>query len=67
MTIDFLSKAEVGIAKILSLLEIETGTLVQAIEINDHEITALSDKRREIVRKVSIRLARLPGSSWVTD
>lgn len=59
-----ISTAERQIAVILSQLERETGSVVRAIEVTDIEVTKIDSVRREMERRISIDLERLPGTHW---
>lgn len=61
MTIE---KAEKLIAGVLSQLETDTGSVVTVLEVKDVEVTALADTRKQMERRVTIELERLPGTHW---
>jgi hypothetical protein len=56
--------AEREIAAILARLELETTSLVRAVEIRDVEVTGMMDDRRQLQRQVLIKLDPIPGSNW---
>jgi len=59
-----LCQAEREIATILQRLETETGSVVNAIEVVDIEVTNFSSTRDEWERRVLVELKRPPGTRW---
>lgn len=56
--------AENEINGILRELEIDTGSVVESISMNDIDITSLGDDRQVLGRSVKVVLRPLPGSKW---
>jgi hypothetical protein len=56
--------AERQIAQILATLETQTDSIVKELSIQDMEITAFGDSRRQMQRRVVIELEKTPGSNW---
>lgn len=61
-----ITEAERKIAAILKQLEVDTGNVVDTVELEDMEATTMGSDRREYVRKVVITTHRLPGNHWET-
>jgi hypothetical protein len=59
-----ISLAERQIAQILATLETQTDSIVKELSIQDMEITAFGDSRRQMQRRVVIELEKTPGSNW---
>lgn len=56
--------AEREIAAILKRVELDTGALVESIEVRDTDVTTLLDNGVRIRREVHIALRRNPGAGW---
>lgn len=56
--------AEQKIAGILKALEIETGEVIESIELAGIEVTTIGDDRRMFQQQVHIFSHRLPGHCW---
>lgn len=59
-----IDEAEVAIGQILKQLEVQTGTLVRSVSIEDLDVTSLGDERREVVARVKIEMVSIPGRRW---
>lgn len=61
-----INQAELAIARILEQLEMDTGSVVEEISLDDIDVTSLESDRQVIARRVRLELKRLPGTSWYT-
>lgn len=59
-----ISMAELEIARILKQLEIDTGSVVECVDLIDFDTTGVDDDRLRITRHVQLTLKRLPGTNW---
>ncbi len=66
-TDDEVEKAERAIGSILLELESRMNGLVDAIEIQDIEVTTFSDVREQVARRVTIQLRTIPDRRWYRD
>lgn len=57
-------QAETAIASALKAFEVNTGSIVRGVRIEDIDITAMMDRTKKMVRHVSIDAEYLPGSNW---
>jgi hypothetical protein len=58
------TEAERKIGAILRDLEVQTGSVVEAVELRDIETTRMESERQEFQRRVVVDLKRLPGTNW---
>lgn len=56
--------AQRDIAKILAKLEVDTGSVVESIDLRDIDVTSIDSEREEWQRAVIVELKRLPGTRW---
>lgn len=62
--IEKIKEAEKKVSAILANLEIETGSIVRSVGVTDIDVSTMSDDRRQLARRVTIELERLPGTQW---
>jgi len=61
---ELIIEAEGKIAAILKQLEINMDMLLEGIDVQDIDITQMSDSRIQLQRRVVISMRRTPGSNW---
>ena len=59
-----IDKAEIAIAAILRQLEKETDMVIDAVGINDIDVTNMDSRHTEWVRHFYIEMKRLPATHW---
>ena len=60
-------ETEHAIAALLAELEAETGQHVRGIEVQNYDLTAISNDAPMHLRRVCIDLVPIPGSQWQTE
>jgi hypothetical protein len=55
---------EKEISRLLAKLEADTDMVVDRLELQDTETTAIGDTRPQLLRRVVIEMKRLPGTRW---
>lgn len=61
-----ITEAEQEISKVLAKLEVETGMVLDRLDVRDTEVTTYGDPRPQWLRHVAIEMKRLPGTRWAT-
>ncbi len=61
---DAVERAQRAIAEALAELEAETEGYVRGVNIVDVEITTMNSTRRQMNRRVEIKLDPKPGTKW---